>query len=245
MRERHRHFNARDAGATVVLDARFLAVAHGDPVSTWTSRSGSNSPTGSSTTRPAFESVSGLNGQPTVKFTAASQHKLVFGSAVLTLSTTIITLYKFNTAATYQIIGQWAAGQTGRLLLSANQSDVGNQSANRHNWFNSTITEGGATGGGLGFLLDINKTSPALITYVQTTGSENTKNFSSGTLRDSGTATAVYTGQNTALGASSAAATGNFQGELARVEVLPLAATDPLRKRLEHAAAYSFKISCN
>lgn len=74
MGRRVRHLNARDAGAVLVLDSRFIIGLRGtDKVSTWNDRSinANNAIQPSSTNRPSYE-VNILNGNPAVLFNGSN-----------------------------------------------------------------------------------------------------------------------------------------------------------------------------
>lgn len=68
MRARQRHFNARDAGATLVLDARFVhGKSNNDELETWPGRAGADATQTTATKKPIYQSAK-INGQPTVYF---------------------------------------------------------------------------------------------------------------------------------------------------------------------------------
>lgn len=68
MRARHRHFNPRDIGPTMVLDSRYMTGTNGVAVDSWKNRANSsNNATSTGTQRPIFETNS-LNGNSGVKF---------------------------------------------------------------------------------------------------------------------------------------------------------------------------------
>lgn len=242
MRARHRHFNPANAGAVCALDARFLNLTNNTAVDSWTDRSANgNSPTESSTARPTFK-TNEVGGQPAVVFDGAG-NKLNFSSALWTLSFSSVFAFKYTAEDLIgNIFGQWASGQNGRSSIGVNQTSTGFALSNRVNFFNSTQTSGA---GWSGFCLEATTISPTIISFTQNSGSENYKNYNKGTNIDSCTITAQYTGVNSSLGALSAAQTGNFDGAICSVSLFQSVITEPIRKRLEHSAAYSFKISCN
>lgn len=68
---RHRHFNPAHAGASAVLDARFLTgLANGDQVTTWTARAGSSPTQATPSSRPTY-AASIINGCPAVAFASS------------------------------------------------------------------------------------------------------------------------------------------------------------------------------
>jgi hypothetical protein len=110
MRGRSRHLNAKHAGATVVLDSRFITgVSDGVAVTTWTSRSGSNNATTfTENTKPLFKArVQG--GNPAVQFDGMDD--LMFVPSVFS-------------ARPFTIISACAFIVMGGRTLSGNQQNV-------------------------------------------------------------------------------------------------------------------------
>jgi len=68
MRARHRHFNAKTAGADLVLDARFLTASDNDAIQTWASRTGINDATQATLAARPIYKVNTSGGQPTLRF---------------------------------------------------------------------------------------------------------------------------------------------------------------------------------
>ena len=70
MRARHRHFNARDVGAALCLDARFISgLSDGNAVITWSdrSRSTANAVQNNANNQPQYKTAI-QGGQPVVRF---------------------------------------------------------------------------------------------------------------------------------------------------------------------------------
>lgn len=69
MRARHRHFNPRSIGASMVLDARAIAQSDNTAVSTWPDRSGNgyDATQATAANQPKFK-ASQFGGQPSVQF---------------------------------------------------------------------------------------------------------------------------------------------------------------------------------
>jgi hypothetical protein len=75
-----------------------------------------------------------------------------------------------------------------------------------------------------------------------------------GSFNGTKTTVSATIGANSLTGISIGTARGNptpittaysFNGDMGLIAIISTALTDPLRKRLEHAAAFSFKIACN
>ena len=224
------------------LDARFLPLASGTAVDSWTDRSRSgNSPSATSTVRPTF-TVNQIGGQPAVVFDG-SNDKLDFALAIVSLSFSFVCAMKYTSENVIGfVLGQWASAQDGRSALAQNQASNGSAEPNKLNFFNSSQTSGA---GSWGFCLEVSTASPLVASFTQTSGTENFKNYYNGANVDSCTISAQYTGVNTALGALSAAQTGTFDGGIGCASMFQTSIAPSLRKRLEHAAAFSFKIACN
>ena len=68
MRGRQRHFNPRDAGATLALDARFVfGKSNNDELETWPGRAGADATQTEAGKKPVYQTAK-INGQPTVFF---------------------------------------------------------------------------------------------------------------------------------------------------------------------------------
>jgi hypothetical protein len=224
MHRRARHFNARDAGATLVLDSRFITgLSDGDPVSTWSDRSGNgNDATGSGDTRPTFQAGE-VGGQPAIEFDG-SNDKL---NITISLTQPTYALIVFNSTGTKFYHRVWAESSNSMNLDCA-----------------SGIFTDGLTIYAGAALVASTTTTTTLLADVEFNGSSSTirKN---GTLiasgnAGSGSAAAIELGGATIAGASQA-----FSGKMSTVIFLPSSPSSAKAARLRHAAAYSFKIPCN
>jgi hypothetical protein len=233
MRARHRHFNSRGAGANLVLDARRITgLSNNDPVATWSDISGGGNDATQSTSgsRPTYISAQ-FSGQPAVRFTKTSSHFLTFAGALASGSTFGTAVYVMN------IIG--AADD-----LPGSGAPLGNWGshnfANHWTWTDGNIYDGfGSTNrpncGSLS-----NRNDNRVVTQVSAT--------SLFTIWFNGSQ--FFTTASNTVGWSATPRLGRsidnyWGGNLGYVAFLPSQASTPLRKRLEHAAAYSFKIACN
>jgi len=88
MHRRARHLNPGSAGAKLALDTRFITgLSDTDPVSTWSDRSGNgNDATGSSTTRPTYE-TNEQGGQPILRFDGSNDYLSIADAASLDADT--------------------------------------------------------------------------------------------------------------------------------------------------------------
>lgn len=222
MRLRIRHLKTKGFGSDISFDARFLSgYSNTDPVTTWTNLSNeSNNATNTSTNAPTYK-TSGVNGLPSIVFSTGKT--LSFTGVSVELSATVIVCKK-----------------TGTIMLP-----VGNSSstAGPHpliDWSDSNIYVGNSAG------------------YRSASGGAMTSwTLFSSKLDSSNAFSARKNGATVSLGAFTTLAgssTVNLLGgrslatsncEVAAIYCVNSAASNSVLKRLEHSAAFSFKIQCS
>jgi hypothetical protein len=239
MRARHRHFNARDAGAALCLDARYISgVSIGGAVSTWPDRS-----------RNAYDAT---------QTTSANRPTLEDGPAVRT-----------NGSSHFMVIPTGPTINTGVghcVLITVKQIAFGNSSfpdivnikTNESNNWQAAFAVSGQTsyrwllsGSAVSFARlrwDVSSNTNKQIVAFQYNGS------GAGT---SGNTSLKVDGNTKSLTSASSFSEVTHEARIGRannnygnndyhqIALLNFDVANPLRKRLEHAAAYSFKISCN
>lgn len=246
MRARHRHFNAKDVGASVALDSRFgFNLADGDSVSTWINRIGSNNAT-EATNRPIYKTqIQG--GQPVIRYNGTSS-KLSTPSFTTNsglVSLVIVCRRNWTTAKYSTPIAQ---GVTSTLGLDGISVVVTGGTA--QDWLTKDIQVCGSgsasikiprTGGSYGSISD--GTSQILTsilsnakTNVLLNGTTIKQRGTVGTIPS--TTAAFQVGWNTAYG-------DYFDGDIMNVTFVPLEFSESQRKRIEHSNAFSFKITCS
>lgn len=230
MRLRHRHFNPKSAGAVAAYDARFISgLSDGDNVSTWPSRTGTNDATQSTVgNQPNYE-TNEINGQPVVNFTSANSDRLDI-SITVPNSLTIVAVHRRNTTGIHTIN------------------------------FSSTATVGGAGQSRYGFWwFNDNIIYTRFASSFQTFSPAQTRTGSVvvSVTKDSTTTSQVYLNGSTFRAAITPPTSTSSFDRIGRSEnttnngaigcacLVDAFVSDGLRRRLEHAAAYSFKISCN
>jgi hypothetical protein len=248
MRARQRHFNARDAGADLVLDARFIDQADNTAVSAWPDRSANNHTIQQTTSgsRPTFK-LAQMNGNPVVQFDGSDD--FLNGGDILDLGTnslTMLAVVKRTSGNNGGLCGKsrFAAGGGRYALLRDNNSMLG-------------IYDAAGSTGTAPVVASTSDTSTAnRISLLQITRSTNVVIRFDGSQQASTNITASDTfNHNTTneffvgayqstTGTTPPQANYYWNGNIAQVVVL-FASNTSLRKRLEHAAAYSFKIACN
>ncbi len=115
MHRRARHFNARDAGAPLVLDSRFITgLTDGDPVSTWSDRSGNghDATQATSGSKPTFLTAQ-QGGCPAVDFDGTADFLIGTYSPTAVPRTVFVVFKVDQTASTntfFQVPQQVGSG---------------------------------------------------------------------------------------------------------------------------------------
>jgi hypothetical protein len=237
MRARHRHFNPKAAGATAAFDARFgIDVADGAGVDTWTNRVGSNNATQStSANRPLYRATGGNSNSPAVEFDG-SAYRLAHSISALGAPSLFMATVKRTGGTGVDALASFMPPNTTNYSILYSRSGVGTES----NWGFVPINSGQS-------ILDAWRICSAKPASTATSNSSTTV-WTDGANETTGSGTR-YAGDGfdrRFIGTDLAPAVGGpFLGLLSQVLAIPADVGNPLRKRLEHAAAYSFKISCN
>lgn len=234
MRARHRHFNPRDAGATASFDSRYgFNLSSGDAVDTWKNRTGSNNATQStSSLKPSYETSGGSGGNPRILFASDSLRH----SISLTVAPNLIMAVAIRTGGgDFSVIAAFMPPSTANYnIMYATQTG-----GNFANWSVSPANSGQS-------LLNTWRICTAKPADTLTSSGSTTV-WTNGANETTGTGNR-YGGDGfdrRGIGESWRGAEDYFGGSLSLVTAIPADVGNPLRKRLEHAAAYSFKISCN
>lgn len=221
MRARHRHLNYAAMGASAVYDARFLALADNDPVSSWTDRSASaNNATQTGSERPTFK-TNQFNGQPGVQFTSAGSSWLSLSSEIA-VAFTSETIVVDNRATNQSSIafGVGVANNAAAVIIGS--------------LFTNFYYVYGANGQGCD-------------TSSIPTGSNIWCVSPNSRILANGTALSVTARSGTGFNANRI---GRRSGQYSNstfgcIAYFGSALSAAARKRAQHAAAYSFKIACS
>lgn len=230
MRARHRHFNPCFAGATAVFDSRYIdGLSDGSTLETWTSRSGSNNLSQSdSSKRPTYE-TNEINGNPSVFWDGSNDDEMLFSSALAFSNNSFVIVYKNSDATNGSVV--WCRNNNSNdwVYFATNSTTFDNtvsgQVSRTHNLGNVFLIASGTRTG-----------SSAMTIWVNSIAGST----------DSSSIPATWT--TTGIGKYSAASTNwpfNTNGHLGLALLADVAWSDALRRRCEHAAAFSFKIACN
>jgi len=237
MRARHRHLTGRAAGANLYFDSRRIAgLSDGNAVSQWDdlSSAANNATQGTAANRPAYRTnIQG--GQPMLDFDG-SNDRLVTGTTTYGTASTLIATAKADTTS-----------GTGSIIYIGNYTSY----TPNYNWIGLDFASSTFRSG--------NFTSPTDRTVTYSPNDTN-YNVISGIVNDGGTnrihkngiaggtASAISISINAAVTPSIGSATSvfdYFNGYIGAVGYFPVAFSASLRRRFEHAQAYSFKIACS
>lgn len=238
MRGRHRHFNAKYAGASNVYDSRFISGLYDtDAVEIWPNRTGSDDAAQSDAeSHPLFRTKQ-LNGNPVVEFDGVDDH-LAFAKKSGSQAWVLLIVKRTSTNTYQNVFFIEPTTGTNPLLGVAIHNDAnygpvvfGNSSGGSSKWAKGSslrLNEWRALylvwlgGGSIG------------ATYYN--GWDDGVSFA---LADSNLIGAQSPSPNSYIGTASAP----LGGQIALVIAGVTSSTNPLRKRISHAAAYSFKLA--
>ena len=248
MHRRARHLNPKDAGALVALDSRFgFTVANGSAIGTWEDRTNNNNDAKQATTtkQPTYN-TNQLNGNPVITFDGTDDSLRTDA-----LSSSITS----NALTCLSMSNKTAQGSTTTAVLSRvfGLTNGNNFDASSTDGLTLLIGSGGGFVAGNYYLYRNNSSVTARTgNYNQTYLHSFTLNGSSVTSRLNNTAqvtgTTSATAMNSNLLALAYAEGGSnafLNGNLSVITIIPSVVSGALLKRLEHASAYSFKLTCN
>jgi len=253
MHRRNRHLNAAAAGAVCVLDTRYLSgLSNGNGISSWTSRTSTNSPTqGTAVNQPVY-TTNVLNGNPGALFNnaASSQGRwLNFSSGMTTGATALSAIYFYKRTGISSAPG---------AILANFSTNVGYH--NHEPWTDSNIyTSFGRVGAGgyqdpsgrVSFLLTTAVPNDQnTITYIQ--GATNNWKFIANNSTVYSTTSNIFSnaGANAKLGGSGGCNDSGcdgvyyfWTGYIYSVMIFKAVLSDSLRKRFQQSIGFSFKFA--
>lgn len=238
MRARHRHFNPAHAGATLALDARYVAQANGSAVSSWASRPrGSFTMAQVTTARQPILQLTAINGAAAARFDGTDDF-MACSRIATTSNFTALVAIKGAAQNNKIVFGQRnEVAATGRTAFCVTHDASPFQ--NGRLFFNN------------GTSYSVISTTDAFDNNATLFCSESDGSGNSHVRVKNGAKEGTLTGQswtpenaNALLGALGAGL-NNYSGDIGAVSFFPAQCSDALRCRAHHAAAFSFKISCN
>ncbi len=235
MRARQRHLNPTAAGATAAFDARFgLTMADGAAVDTWSNRVGSNDATQSTNSlRPIYRATGGNANNPAVEFDG-SDDRLTHSISVTVAPNLIMAVAKRTGGNAQSPMAAFMPPSTGNFSIIYARAYTGTTT----NW-------GFAPGDSGQSILDEYKICSAVPANTNTASSSTTM-WTNGANEKTVTGTR-YGGDLLDRRSLGSDHSGGFYflGSLSQVIAMPLDVSAPVRRRLERAAGYSFKIACS
>lgn len=241
MRARQRHFNPRDAGANLVYDSRRISgLSNNDPVSTWPDISrNAYDATGTSTARPLYiTQVQG--GNPALRFDGSNDQLSIPSGP--SLSTTagfnvqvVIKQTAFNTQ--YPNILDFKTNETNNWVFG-----FSNQPA--YQWI---LMGSDGNFARLRWNTTANTNTNILNVKYNGSGSSTAANWNLIFNGLSQTLTSADAFAPNSSGAGIGAEQNNNwnNADYYHISLINAEASESLRKRLNHASAYSFKIACS
>lgn len=231
MRARQRHFNARDAGASGVYDARFISgLANDATVGTWSSRTNSNDATQSTEANKPLYKTNQLNGNPVVQYDG-SNDQLTFAKLDAT-SAWVLIVVKRTGANTFQnVISIQKVAGTAHTFQLGLHNDVP---------YGPVIFGNTSGSWAKGSTLKQNEWRSLYLVWLG--GGSSGSQYYNGW--DNGDAITLSNSSNVGASGNTTSFLGeiSFGGQIALVVFALTDSTNPLRKRISHSAAYSFKM---
>jgi hypothetical protein len=248
MRARHRHFNPRDAGAAFALDSRYgFNQSDNTTVSTWDDRTNNNADATQNTPayRPKYRTAI-QGGCPALQFDGVSNSKdRLDGSSTITND-------KITTICVWRLGLGSGAPSYGRVVsISKNNLNDYDNAARGIPWLRDTtnnrilsILRGTGTP-----IININpdtwyhwaSTYDGALHSTRLNESTETSVAASGNLDVS----QYRIGMGFDSTVSESNITGSFTGYIAQVSLFNAALSASLRKRIQFANAFSYKLSCS
>jgi hypothetical protein len=245
MRARHRHFKPSSVAATVAYDARYIDLADDTGVETWADRSGNGRDLSqaSSGKRPKFKAAV-QGGCGAVRFDG-SDDALASASYSVSNTTTGLLVYQST---------QNSGGMIFERSTNFNNvaftylCSVENNTTNA--WSNRSGNAQGVTNGYLAGNFTTRSTSWAIaqfnyfnttdsLTFIQNGTALSRTLIGGAPVNSTGTANqALFVGARNQ-------ASAYYNGDIGLLYTINADVGDTMRKRLNHHAAYSFKIACS
>jgi hypothetical protein len=237
MRGRHRHLTGRAAGANLYFDSRRIAgLSDGNAVSQWDdlSSAANNATQGTAANRPAYRTnIQG--GQPMLDFDG-SNDRLVTGITTYGTASTLIATAKADVtsgAGTIIYIGNLNLYSPNFNWIGLNFFSAKWASGNYNNPTDRTV------------FYDPNDTNYNVLSGIVNDSGVN-RIFKNGLAGGTATSTTINVNASVtpSIGAPNAT-TDLFNGYIGAIGYFPLAFSASLRRRFEHAQAYSFRLACS
>ena len=251
MRARHRHFNPAHAGAKMVLDSRFIGgLNDGDAVTTWSDRSSNgNDVTSSGTARPSYQTAE-LGGQPSVRFDGNDDQMERVGTFISNATSSSPFYMSLLSRVTKANVNNLAE-RPFTISAGPNQFSafIGTRLVNSTVVYHVGVSKSGVSDQTI-LCAAMASVETKLLSLSNL--SSSFKAFDNGVeiSQQSHNATIISATANSSafvIGAFNYNGTKLFysDSDILYAVARPDEISNSLRKRLEHAAAFSFKITCS
>jgi hypothetical protein len=250
MRARHRHFNPKAAGATLVLDSRYITgLSDGNSITTWDDKSGNGySPTqATAANKPTYKT--GIQGGNAVARFDGNDSLYYNANLSTANALSLVAVAKYDSTSVRSALfdaKNYAASGNASFVVETNTFQ---STGDNYDFYTSNASFEGNIAVTTNFTVisvAANTTSGGSVTANTTYRVNGTTNTL--TARNSLNFTNLTGANGFMVGAFNNGGTPAFvffDGDAGSISALPSQVTGALMKRLEHAAAYSFKISCN
>jgi hypothetical protein len=244
MRARHRHFTLGNSGASACWDSRPLTQSDGTSITSWTDRISSRA-ADRATNAPVIK-VAIQGGQPILRF-GSTTNAMIIASNDITRNKNVMMLVSVAavsnaSTSTYQtvFVSEVGGGVSARcgIYMRSSKVEAGGRrlDANSYQFAQSGSTANNTFTVGSGFFDWGNGQL-----YAYELGTETAR---SGGFQTSGTSSNTASAASIGAGSFSSGTNERLNGDVGLVAFVETGSSS-LRRRFEHAAAYSFKISCN
>lgn len=240
MRARVRHFQPKDAGANLVLDARYIAQGNSTAVSSWADRSGNayNADQSTAARQPIYETA-GIGGQGAVKFDGGDVLEIASGYTNLLSGDntySIMAITNLSSFSSQPVI----VGQSPNFFFEYGNMSSVNYYYGQSSDFRTYGTTNTVMATNTSYIASFTKTAASSGTlYVN--GTTQTSFTNTG----SGLTTTPSASANLILGGYTAAAGFAVSGYIPMALFFKTDLSNAMRKRVDHFAARSWKFSCN
>ncbi len=244
MRARVRHFQPKDAGANLVLDARYIAQGNSTAVSSWADRSGNayNADQATGGKQPTFETA-GVGGQGAVKFDGGDVLEISGGYTNLLSADNTWSLVMVTNLSSFSA-QPVVFGRSNQFFFEYGDMNTVYYYVGEQNTYRTYGTSNAAMSTNTSYVAGFTKTAATSGTlYVN--GNSQASFTNSGIYNPNGLQTTPSATGDLFVGAYTSTPTFAITGYIPFVAFFKTDLSDSMRKRVEQCAARSWKISCN
>lgn len=232
MRARQRHFNPKAAGAVRAYDSRYVSGTNNVGLQTWTDRCGNSNATQATGANQALYIVNGQGGCPVIRFDGSNDYYL-FTEIDTASGITGIGVHKVTNEGV--LIGGYGANNLNCQIVRLYTS--------KSLWYNDSIPYPNTT---IYLSSGTSNWSTFGVASVSAFPSQPLKSFRNGNNMGNSSTNVTTPGSKFKELGSSFAGLATINGDVGQtIIILSDISAHPIRKRLEFAAAYSFKFSCS